>query len=223
MNLIKRIKGDLRFESLKVDPDDVSPEPLLHDMTIETNELTILGDLTVTGTTTTVNSEETLILDPILTLNSGELGAGVTLDYSGIEIDRGSSLDVALRYNDISDRWEATDDGTSFYALAPDLSSFDLVNDLTPQLGGDLDVNGFTITSASNGDVVLDADGTGLIKFDQEITIQEQLSAPGTTVGYNKLYAKLPEEGGSGLFVKNATINDELITREKALIYALFF
>jgi hypothetical protein len=38
-----------------------------------------------------------------------------------------------------------------------------LVEDTTPQLGGDLDCNGKKITSASNGDIVLDPDGTGKV------------------------------------------------------------
>ena len=37
----------------------------------------------------------------------------------------------------------------------------DIVQDTTPQLGGNLDVNGQTITSASNGNVDIDPDGTG--------------------------------------------------------------
>ena len=36
-----------------------------------------------------------------------------------------------------------------------------VVEDTTPQLGGNLDVNGFTITSSSNGTVAIDAGGTG--------------------------------------------------------------
>lgn len=38
-----------------------------------------------------------------------------------------------------------------------------VVDDTTPQLGGPLDVNGEIITSASNGDVVIDPDGTGAV------------------------------------------------------------
>ena len=38
-----------------------------------------------------------------------------------------------------------------------------VVEDTTPQLGGDLDVDGNKITSASNGDVVIDPAGTGAI------------------------------------------------------------
>jgi hypothetical protein len=39
----------------------------------------------------------------------------------------------------------------------------DLVNDTTPQLGGDLDVNGNDIVSVSNGDITFTPDGTGKV------------------------------------------------------------
>ena len=48
---------------------------------------------------------------------------------------------------------------TTAVAGAGGISS--VVEDTTPQLGGDLDVNGQTITSASNGDVTIDPNGTG--------------------------------------------------------------
>ena len=39
----------------------------------------------------------------------------------------------------------------------------EVVNDTTPQLGGDLDVNGYKIVSNTNGDINLSPDGTGKI------------------------------------------------------------
>lgn len=39
-----------------------------------------------------------------------------------------------------------------------------VVEDTTPQLGGDLDVNGFKLTSTTNGDIVLDPNGTGYVR-----------------------------------------------------------
>ena len=42
----------------------------------------------------------------------------------------------------------------------------DLVQDTTPQLGGSLDVNGQSIVSASNGNIVLAPNGTGSIVLD---------------------------------------------------------
>ena len=41
----------------------------------------------------------------------------------------------------------------------------DIVNDTTPQLGGNLDVNGKQITSASSGDIVIQPDGTGKVQI----------------------------------------------------------
>ena len=70
----------------------------------------------------------------------------------------------------------------------------DVVDDTTPQLGGNLDVNGNTITSTSNGDIVIDPDGTGSIKVGSAITTDTNanlsLSPTGTghvTVNSNQI------------------------------------
>lgn len=44
----------------------------------------------------------------------------------------------------------------------------DVVGDTSPQLGGDLDVNGNSITSASNGNVVIAPNGTGDVQLDTD-------------------------------------------------------
>ena len=41
------------------------------------------------------------------------------------------------------------------------LQTFDIVNDTSPQLGGNLDVNGQDIVTTSNGDIDLDPNGSG--------------------------------------------------------------
>jgi len=41
-----------------------------------------------------------------------------------------------------------------------------LIEDLTPQLGGDLDVNGFSIVSVSDGDIPITPDGSGTVILD---------------------------------------------------------
>ena len=42
-------------------------------------------------------------------------------------------------------------------------SQAEILTDTTPQLGGDLDVNGQKIVSVSNGNIVLEPNGTGNI------------------------------------------------------------
>ena len=51
----------------------------------------------------------------------------------------------------------------------------ELSSDATPQLGGNLDVNGNSITSVSNGNVVLDPHGTGMVRIAGNTTRAGQL------------------------------------------------
>ena len=76
------------------------------------NDLTVSGNLTVSGTTTTVNTETINLADNIITLNSNE--AGTPSQNAGIEVERGTSTNVAFQWNETSDVWEYTVDGTNY-------------------------------------------------------------------------------------------------------------
>lgn len=221
MSLTKRIKGDFTIESI-----DSGDKIIVH----QAGGITIDGNLTVTGTQTSVDSANTTIVDNTIVLNSGETGAGVAngTGQSGITIDRGTDPngDAGIRFNDVGDVWEINNaDGTGWHAVSySGVSGLNnIVEDLTPQLGGNLDVNGYSITSASNGDVVIVANGTGQIKIDQELSLKEQLTDETGVAGYNKLYAKATGSGGTGLYFANSTDGDELISKSKALIYSIIF
>ena len=53
---------------------------------------------------------------------------------------------------------------TAFVTTAVAAVNTDLVNDTTPQLGGNLDVNGNQIVSVSNGDISIQPNGTGTVE-----------------------------------------------------------
>ena len=69
-------------------------------------------NLTVTGTTTTVNSNTVNIGDSMLTLNSDE--TSTPSQNGGIEIERGTSANVSLRWNETTDKWQYTNDGSNY-------------------------------------------------------------------------------------------------------------
>tara|TARA_B000000565_G_scaffold84907_1_gene62059 strand:- start:1231 stop:2445 length:1215 start_codon:yes stop_codon:yes gene_type:complete len=73
------------------------------------------SNLTVNGTTTTVNSNNVNIGDSNLTLNSDE--TGTPSQNGGLTIERGTSDNVEIRWNETSDKWEFTNDGTSYTDL----------------------------------------------------------------------------------------------------------
>lgn len=70
--------------------------------------MTLTGDLTVSGTTTLINTTNTEIKDNIIILNNGETGAGVGsgTGTSGIEIERGTvTPNVQLLFDETTDKW----------------------------------------------------------------------------------------------------------------------
>ena len=85
-----------------------------NDLTVAGDTI-ITGDLTVSGTTTTINTSELNIGDNIITLNSDE--TGTPSQNAGIEVERGTATNVAIRWNETSDAWEFTNDGTTYVAF----------------------------------------------------------------------------------------------------------
>ena len=69
--------------------------------------VTITGDFTVQGTTTTINSTEVAIADRTFLLNKDEVGPGVSTPFvSGIEVERGPISDNAgWFFNEMKNWW----------------------------------------------------------------------------------------------------------------------
>lgn len=66
----------------------------------EIGQVIITGNLLVQGNTTTVQSEDLTVRDNIIVVNSGENGAGITLDTAGLRIDRGSLSDGYILFDE---------------------------------------------------------------------------------------------------------------------------
>lgn len=65
----------------------------------------VTGNLVVEGDTLTVSAENLNVNDNIIVLNFGETGSGVTLRYSGVQIDRGTSQPASLIFDENDDIW----------------------------------------------------------------------------------------------------------------------
>jgi hypothetical protein len=77
------------------------------------DDLVVSGNLTVSGTTTTLNTETLAVEDNIIVLNSGITGSPST--NAGVEIERGTSTNVVFRWNESTDKWQVTENGTDYY------------------------------------------------------------------------------------------------------------
>jgi len=83
-----------------------------------TGDLVINGNLTTSGTRTYANTTNVQLGDNIITLNAEIPSTLAPTENAGFEINRGSSANVALLWNESSGKWTATNDGTYYYVLA---------------------------------------------------------------------------------------------------------
>jgi len=114
----------------------------------------------------------------IIVVGDDSTGTEFTLGNT-LKIAGGTGITTSITGNTLTITNTVTDTDTGI---------LDVVEDTTPQLGGSLDVNGNSIVSVSNGDIVLAPNGTGVVMVDQtELQIQHDTSA----VDYNN-YGDFP-------------------------------
>ncbi len=121
----------------------------------------VTGNLIVSGDTLTVSADNLNVKDNIITLNFGETGAGVTLEYSGIQIDRGTLSPASFIFDENSDTWLLAN------GSAPGPFNFDssAIRLRTIRTNPDSD----------SGDLTLIGTGTGVVKVAGTTNYEQQV------------------------------------------------
>ncbi len=112
-------------------------------------DTTVTGNLTIIGQTVYANTTTALIADNIITLNAAIGQASAPTVNAGIEVDRGSSANVLLLWNETTDKWQFTNDGSTYYDIA-DAGRLDSVFSLANGTAGVANTD-FTTISATAG------------------------------------------------------------------------
>ena len=82
--------------------------------TIKLNDdVTVSGNLTVSGTTTYINTETVQLYDNIIDLNSN-FTTGSPTENAGVRVLRGDDPAVLVRWNETADKWQYTTDGSAY-------------------------------------------------------------------------------------------------------------
>jgi hypothetical protein len=209
MTTVKRTNSNLLIKTTNVSSN----------ITLDTSEVIIVGDLTVLGTQTTINTANTEIKDNIITLNSGEEGEGVTLPlgtpFSGIVIDRGNLSPAVFGWDETNDEWVISPDGVNFETIASfaggSVGITAVEDDLAPTLGGNLNTLSYEIFSSTNNVTINDS---------LELTNQP---TPANISASSILYANTISGGTTGIYVVNneITAGEELVTKTRAFGFSL--
>jgi hypothetical protein len=78
--------------------------------------LQVGGNLNVIGTVNSVNTTQINIEDNKVNLNSNFAGSPTT--DAGIVVERGTEADVEILWNETSDKWTLTNDGSNYHVIA---------------------------------------------------------------------------------------------------------
>lgn len=185
------------------DLDSVTTQGNTTTNDITVNGMTVNGNLTVSGTTTTVNSNTVNIGDNIILLNSDETGA--PSQNGGIEIERGTSTNKTLLWNETSDKWTVGSDTFVASTFEGDLTgnastSSKWATARTITLGGDL--SGSVAIDGSTNVTLTATIGTNSVALGTDTTGNYVDS--GATSG-NGISGSVSSEGGTFTVSSNAT------------------
>ena len=155
--------SNVTFNNVAVDGTLTSDDITAANMTASGNVI-VTGNLTVNGTTTTVNSNTVNIGDNIIVLNSDETGTPSA--NAGIEIERGTSTNVLVRYKEAADRWEFTNDGSTYFNI-PISTEYDKYTSFTVSDGSNTTAitSAATLTFAASGGGLSVAESSGTVTY----------------------------------------------------------
>jgi hypothetical protein len=146
--------------------------------TINVPLMTVNGNLLITGNSTNIYSTNLTVTDNIITLNGNVTGTP-TLN-AAIEVNRGTSANVEIRWNESVDAWQITNDGSTFgnilTAGAP---------------SGNVNITGVTLYDTANvvtfytGAV---SSGKSGIYVDNTSGSQQELTTKGAAIAYSIIF-----------------------------------
>lgn len=194
---------------------------------LDSGNVIVNGNLFVRGNTTTISTTNTTLYDNIIELNSGLVGTGQgpTLN-AGIQVDRGTSANVSLIWNEGTKNWTVTNNGTTYYNIvATTTGNTRVVDDASPQLAANLNMASYALVSSSSNNIYMDP--TVALQLDGNLQMKKYAGGgtPISVSNYVLMTASNSSTGGTGLFITtdDGIVNQELITKARAVVYAIIF
>ena len=125
-------------------------------------EVRVTGNLVVEGDTLTVSAENLNVNDNVIILNYGETGAGVTLRYAGIQVDRGTETPASIVYDENDDTFniaKGSPEGVFNYSDSAIRTRFIRTN-----------------SDTDDGDLTLIGTGSGVVKVAGTLNYEQQIT-----------------------------------------------
>ena len=204
----KRIDGDYVITTINP-PDDV---------VVNTNTLVVNGNLDVVGNLTYINVDELNIRDPFIILNASNTSTYAS--NSGVLTHETDSTFAGIRYNATAGAWQLS--------IATDATGLTGTwNNIGVSGGGAAGPD--TSIQYNQGGIFA---GDAALKFDAgntAVTLQGHQrfgnigTAPAATANAVALFHNAEGSGGTGLYFRSITTEDELVSKSKAIVFSIIF
>ena len=205
----KRIDGDYVITTIN-DQDNV---------TINTHTVTVNGNLDVSGNLTYINVTELNIRDPFILLNASNTGSYAA--NSGVLTHIDSTTFAGIRYDENAGEWQLSNN-TSATGVTGTWTAI-ATGAMTSPGGADTNIQ-FNDGGNFGGD--------GDFAFDKttnRVTLQGHqvfgniATAPASVANAVALYHNAEGAGGTGLYFKSTAVEDELVSKSKAIVFGIIF
>jgi len=157
------------------------------------------GNITVNGSQTILNTETLTVDDNVIILNNNE--SGTPSQNAGIEVERGTSTNVQLRWNETDDKWQFTNDGSTYADI---LTEAQVEGFFSASSSGDgsLSYSNGVYTYAGPGDAdyraavsVTDSGGDGSLDYNSSTGV---ITYTGPSASEVRAHVSVTDAGGDG-------------------------
>lgn len=187
----------------------------IDNVEITTHTVKVFGNLDVQGNITYIDTTELEVTDPFITLAANNSGA-----YSnvGILAQKASAPNTyaSLRWNTNSGTWQISSDNSTFVDIAAGNTS-------TTPGGANTDIQ-FNNSGAFGGNVNYSFDvANARVTLQGHQVFGNTATAPAAVANSVAVFHNAEGSGGTGLYVKSPSVEDELVSKSKAIVFAIIF
>jgi hypothetical protein len=183
-----------------------------------TGTLTINADLDVVGNVTYIESNELKIDDPFITVAANNTG---TINEMGLIAQRSATTFAGLRFDDVTLKWQISSDVTANGdAISPYV---DLSTGTASAAGANTQIQFNNAGSfAANANLTYDFTSSKLTLQGHQ-ALGNIGSTPSSVSNSVVIYNKAIGSGGTGLYVKSSSVDDELVSKSAAIVFSIIF
>jgi hypothetical protein len=187
----------------------------IDNVEITTHTVKVFGNLDVQGNITYIDTTELEVTDPFITLAANNTGA-----YSnvGILAQKASAPNTyaSLRWNTNSGTWQISSDNSTFVDIASGNTS-------TTPGGVNTDIQ-FNNAGGFGGNVNYSFDvANARVTLQGHQVFGNIATAPAAVANSVAVFHNAEGSGGTGLYVKSPSVEDELVSKSKAIVFAIIF